>query len=301
MAIDAHVAEIRDDDSVGFHHPAFREVVYAELLPGERGRLHRAAAEALTLETDPPPEVAGEVARHWHLAGDLERALEASVAAAVPTSRCTRSATPTRASAWPSSCWTGCRLGRPGRHRQARGVVRERGGRQRRRGPAPRGRPDPRRGDTDPGPAAGAARVGPVRGRGRGRVPGRVPVGDGAAARGRREPAGRPCVRRVRHARRRLVLAGRRRRGRHPRAADLPAGRRPPRGGSHPQRPGHRLGHAWRPGPGDRPAARGARASPARSRTPTTSAWPTSTSATSSASPVDWTTASPSATGGSAS
>ena len=81
VAIDAHVAEIRDDDSVGFHHPAFREVVYAELLPGERGRLHRAAAEALTRETDPPPEVAGEVARHWHLAGDLERALEASVAA----------------------------------------------------------------------------------------------------------------------------------------------------------------------------------------------------------------------------
>jgi DNA-binding CsgD family transcriptional regulator/tetratricopeptide (TPR) repeat protein len=81
VAIDAHVAEIRDDDSVGFHHPAFQEVVYAELLPGERGRLHRAAAEALSLETDPPPEVAGEVARHWHLAGDLDRALEASVAA----------------------------------------------------------------------------------------------------------------------------------------------------------------------------------------------------------------------------
>jgi DNA-binding CsgD family transcriptional regulator len=81
VGIDAHVVEIRDDDSVGFHHPAFREVVYAELLPGERARLHRAAAEALTRESAPPPELAGEVARHWHLAGDLERALEASVEA----------------------------------------------------------------------------------------------------------------------------------------------------------------------------------------------------------------------------
>ena len=81
VAIAAHVAEVRDDDSVGFHHPAFREVVYAELLPGERARLHRAAAEALTREAAPAPEVAGEMARHWHLAGDLERALTASVEA----------------------------------------------------------------------------------------------------------------------------------------------------------------------------------------------------------------------------
>ncbi|WP_432479210.1 helix-turn-helix transcriptional regulator [Nocardioides sp. GXQ0305] len=77
----ARVAEVRADDRIGFHHPAFREVVYAELLPGERTRLHRAAAEALEEEADPAPEVAGEVARHWHLAGDLERALAASITA----------------------------------------------------------------------------------------------------------------------------------------------------------------------------------------------------------------------------
>jgi hypothetical protein len=65
----------------GFQHPAFREVVYAELLPGERRRLHRAAAEALTAEAAAEPEVVGEIARHWHLAGDLPRALESSVAA----------------------------------------------------------------------------------------------------------------------------------------------------------------------------------------------------------------------------
>ena len=69
------------DDRIGFQHPAFREVVYAELLPGERRRLHRAAAEALTAESAAEPEVVGEIARHWHLAGDLPRALDSSVAA----------------------------------------------------------------------------------------------------------------------------------------------------------------------------------------------------------------------------
>jgi DNA-binding CsgD family transcriptional regulator len=81
VAITAHVAEVRPDQSVAFQHPAFREVVYAELLPGERARLHRAAAEALAAETGREPAVVGEVARHWHLAGDLPRALDASVAA----------------------------------------------------------------------------------------------------------------------------------------------------------------------------------------------------------------------------
>ncbi|WP_161962276.1 helix-turn-helix transcriptional regulator [Nocardioides speluncae] len=85
-AIEALVAEVRADDSIGFHHPAFREVVYAELLPGERTRLHRAAAEALTgdveaASSDAGPEVIGEVARHWHRAGDLPRALDAAITA----------------------------------------------------------------------------------------------------------------------------------------------------------------------------------------------------------------------------
>lgn len=78
-ALASRVAEVRPDDSIGFHHPAFREVAYAELLPGERSRLHRAAAEALADEPD--ALVAGEVARHWHRAGDPARAFSASVAA----------------------------------------------------------------------------------------------------------------------------------------------------------------------------------------------------------------------------
>ena len=89
-AIDQHVVEIRRDDTIAFRHPAFGEVVYAELMPVERQRLHRAAAEALQ-----PPEglgtgqhssaaadaVSGELARHWFGAGDKERALDAAVAA----------------------------------------------------------------------------------------------------------------------------------------------------------------------------------------------------------------------------
>ena len=80
-ALAAHVLELRPDDRIGFRHPAFAEVVYAELLPGERTALHRAAAEALDAEPYPSPAAVGELARHWHRAGDLPRALDAAVRA----------------------------------------------------------------------------------------------------------------------------------------------------------------------------------------------------------------------------
>jgi DNA-binding CsgD family transcriptional regulator/tetratricopeptide (TPR) repeat protein len=89
-ALDQHVVELRRDDTIAFRHPAFGEVVYAELMPNERRRLHRAAAVALQ-----PPEgfgtgqcasvaadaVSGELARHWFGAGDRQLALNAAVAA----------------------------------------------------------------------------------------------------------------------------------------------------------------------------------------------------------------------------
>ncbi len=81
-ALAERIVELRPDELVGFHHPLFAEVVYADLLPGEQRRLHRAAAEALAAEASGRPEVSGEQARHWHRAGELERALSASVAAA---------------------------------------------------------------------------------------------------------------------------------------------------------------------------------------------------------------------------
>ncbi len=89
-ALEQHVVELRPDETVGFRHPAFGEVVYSELLPRERRRLHRAAAEALEpaegvgtgmRSSVAADAVSGELARHWLEAGDAPRALDAAVAA----------------------------------------------------------------------------------------------------------------------------------------------------------------------------------------------------------------------------
>lgn len=74
-AIRDQVVTVRGD-TVSFRHPAFAEVAYSELLPAQRRRLHRAAAEQLT-----NPGAASEVARHWERAGDRERAMACSVTA----------------------------------------------------------------------------------------------------------------------------------------------------------------------------------------------------------------------------
>ena len=86
-ALAARVVELRDDLRLDFHHPAFLEVVYGELMPGERVRLHLAAAEALAADQQRFPAVVGEMARHWHQAGELERALDASLSAGAMYSR----------------------------------------------------------------------------------------------------------------------------------------------------------------------------------------------------------------------
>ncbi len=86
-ALTARVVELRDDLRLAFHHPAFVEVVYGELMPGERARLHLAAAEALAADQGRFPAVVGEMARHWHQAGELERALDASLRAGAMYSR----------------------------------------------------------------------------------------------------------------------------------------------------------------------------------------------------------------------
>ena len=76
---------MRPDDTVGFAHPAFREVVYDGLLPTERHALHGRAAEALEAAVERGDldrgDVAAELARHWLRADDLERALDSSVTA----------------------------------------------------------------------------------------------------------------------------------------------------------------------------------------------------------------------------
>jgi predicted ATPase len=79
------------EDGYGFRHALLQEVVYADLLPGERARLHAALAAALTAQPGwaggTSATVAAELAYHWEAAGDLERALPAAVQAAAGAGR----------------------------------------------------------------------------------------------------------------------------------------------------------------------------------------------------------------------
>jgi ATP/maltotriose-dependent transcriptional regulator MalT len=68
-----------------FRHALVAEAVHAELLPGERVRLHTALARALEADLEaggPPASRAARLAYHWAAAGDQPRALAASVQAA---------------------------------------------------------------------------------------------------------------------------------------------------------------------------------------------------------------------------
>lgn len=75
-----------DENSFRFRHALLREAAYDALLPGERARLHRAVAQALTehpeLAASGPGYAAMELAEHWLAAADWPEALRASVIAA---------------------------------------------------------------------------------------------------------------------------------------------------------------------------------------------------------------------------
>jgi DNA-binding CsgD family transcriptional regulator len=82
-AVSAHVL-LADagDGTYGFRHALVKEAVYAELLPGERTRLHARFAAALAArDGGGDPGLAAELAWHWYAAHDLERALPAAVEA----------------------------------------------------------------------------------------------------------------------------------------------------------------------------------------------------------------------------
>jgi DNA-binding CsgD family transcriptional regulator len=70
-------------DSYQFRHALIQETVYADLLPGERSRLHADYANALVTQPDPTPGspavAAAELAIHWDAAGDPAHALPARV------------------------------------------------------------------------------------------------------------------------------------------------------------------------------------------------------------------------------
>ena len=79
------------EDGYEVRHALLREVIDADLLPGERARLHAGLAQTLTeqpeLADGPPAVAAAELAAHWDAAGDLERALPAAVEAGLAAER----------------------------------------------------------------------------------------------------------------------------------------------------------------------------------------------------------------------
>jgi predicted ATPase len=78
-AVEGSVLVAADADGYAFRHALLAEAIYADLLPGERVRLHGAYARALA--SGALTGSAAELARHARAAGDLQRALDASVRA----------------------------------------------------------------------------------------------------------------------------------------------------------------------------------------------------------------------------
>jgi class 3 adenylate cyclase len=66
-------------DRYSFTHALIRQVIYAQLPPGDRSLLHRRLAEALAGRPGSDP---GLLARHWHLGGVPDHAAAAAVLAA---------------------------------------------------------------------------------------------------------------------------------------------------------------------------------------------------------------------------
>ena len=70
---------VLDGDGYAFGHTLIRQVIYGQILPGERRLLHRRLAAALAEQPGSDP---GLLARHWHLARSPDRAAGAALLAA---------------------------------------------------------------------------------------------------------------------------------------------------------------------------------------------------------------------------
>ena len=161
-AITAQIVVVDESGRYAFRHALLREVLYDDLLPGERSELHLIAAHALERAAagGDGAWTATGVAHHYYSAGDQPRALAAALAAARAVQRPARlwrggRAAGSRARALASRprprgargrrpC-RGADAGRPralpGRRRgDGRGAVRDRGRGDRRGGPSPSGR-----------------------------------------------------------------------------------------------------------------------------------------------------------------
>jgi len=82
-ALEAQIVVPIDSGRFGFRHALLREVLYDDLLPGERSQLHLAHAQALErvgAEGDPAWTATG-IAHHYYAAGDQPQALQAALRA----------------------------------------------------------------------------------------------------------------------------------------------------------------------------------------------------------------------------
>ncbi len=80
-AVASHIVVTDEEDRYAFRHALLREVVEADLLPGEQTELHLQLARALE-ERPPDALVAAGIAHHYAAAGDQPAALAAAVRAA---------------------------------------------------------------------------------------------------------------------------------------------------------------------------------------------------------------------------
>ena len=89
-AVASHIVVTVHDESYGFRHALLREVVYDDLLPGERTEMHAALAGALEQRIEGGERgahITAQVAHHWAAAGNQPRALAAAARAGLAAER----------------------------------------------------------------------------------------------------------------------------------------------------------------------------------------------------------------------
>jgi DNA-binding CsgD family transcriptional regulator len=89
-AVASHIVVTVGDESYGFRHALLREVVYDDLLPGERTEMHAVLAAALEQRIEGGEQgahITASAAHHWAAAGDQPRALPAAVRAGLAAER----------------------------------------------------------------------------------------------------------------------------------------------------------------------------------------------------------------------
>src|SRR5215217_1598368 len=89
-AVASHIVVTVRDESYGFRHALLREVVYEDLLPGERTEMHAALAGELEQRVEAGERgahITAQVAHHWAAAGNQPRAFAAAARAGLAAER----------------------------------------------------------------------------------------------------------------------------------------------------------------------------------------------------------------------